>query len=305
MNRTREAVGTGADQIAVGCPFCRVMLSDGLTRSRRGRGPRGGRGPRRRADAARVGQGRAGDQGRARARRLPLLPPLRRLPLLLPPPTSRPRTSPRPVTSPSPRTPSPRPPTSVPPPRRPAVRRSSTPRLPRAEPSRRAGVLRIAVRHSCPAERGSHAAEGPGQPAEAFSGGRSSTPPHPSRRTPPRHAAEPRRLPRQPAEAAAEEARRPAGDRPGRRRLALRPRHPRAASPRPRRDPGGHGRVPATEEKPAPAPTADLGSGGSLFDIAAPEPGAAARGCQPSLPIPRPPTSRAPRRSRRPSPQWT
>ena len=31
MNRTTEAVDTGADQIAVGCPFCRVMLSDGLT----------------------------------------------------------------------------------------------------------------------------------------------------------------------------------------------------------------------------------------------------------------------------------
>ena len=31
MNRTKEAVGTGADQIAVGCPFCRVMLADGLT----------------------------------------------------------------------------------------------------------------------------------------------------------------------------------------------------------------------------------------------------------------------------------
>jgi Fe-S oxidoreductase len=31
MNRTTEAVGTDADQIAVGCPFCRVMLSDGLT----------------------------------------------------------------------------------------------------------------------------------------------------------------------------------------------------------------------------------------------------------------------------------
>ncbi|PVG84326.1 Fe-S cluster protein [Nocardioides gansuensis] len=31
LNRTREAVGTGADQIAVGCPFCRVMLADGLT----------------------------------------------------------------------------------------------------------------------------------------------------------------------------------------------------------------------------------------------------------------------------------
>jgi Fe-S oxidoreductase len=31
MNRSAEAVATGADQIAVGCPFCRVMLSDGLT----------------------------------------------------------------------------------------------------------------------------------------------------------------------------------------------------------------------------------------------------------------------------------
>ena len=31
VNRTKEAVDTGADQIAVGCPFCRVMLSDGLT----------------------------------------------------------------------------------------------------------------------------------------------------------------------------------------------------------------------------------------------------------------------------------
>ncbi len=31
VNRTNEAVETGADQIATGCPFCRVMLSDGLT----------------------------------------------------------------------------------------------------------------------------------------------------------------------------------------------------------------------------------------------------------------------------------
>ncbi len=31
LNRTKEAVATGAEQIAVGCPFCRVMLSDGLT----------------------------------------------------------------------------------------------------------------------------------------------------------------------------------------------------------------------------------------------------------------------------------
>jgi Fe-S oxidoreductase len=30
-DRTEEALATGADAIAVGCPFCRVMLSDGLT----------------------------------------------------------------------------------------------------------------------------------------------------------------------------------------------------------------------------------------------------------------------------------
>jgi Fe-S oxidoreductase len=32
-NRTQEAVATGADRIAIGCPFCKVMLSDGLTAS--------------------------------------------------------------------------------------------------------------------------------------------------------------------------------------------------------------------------------------------------------------------------------
>ena len=31
LNRTTEALETGADRIATGCPFCRVMLSDGLT----------------------------------------------------------------------------------------------------------------------------------------------------------------------------------------------------------------------------------------------------------------------------------
>ncbi len=31
LNRTQEAVSTGAERIAIGCPFCRVMLSDGLT----------------------------------------------------------------------------------------------------------------------------------------------------------------------------------------------------------------------------------------------------------------------------------
>ncbi|CAG7571392.1 Fe-S oxidoreductase [Barrientosiimonas humi] len=31
LDRTAEAVATGADRIAIGCPFCRVMLTDGLT----------------------------------------------------------------------------------------------------------------------------------------------------------------------------------------------------------------------------------------------------------------------------------
>ena len=30
-NRTEEAIDTGAERIAIGCPFCRVMMSDGLT----------------------------------------------------------------------------------------------------------------------------------------------------------------------------------------------------------------------------------------------------------------------------------
>ncbi len=31
VGRTEEALATGADRIAVGCPFCKVMISDGLT----------------------------------------------------------------------------------------------------------------------------------------------------------------------------------------------------------------------------------------------------------------------------------
>lgn len=31
VNRTEEAIATGAERIAIGCPFCRVMMSDGLT----------------------------------------------------------------------------------------------------------------------------------------------------------------------------------------------------------------------------------------------------------------------------------
>ena len=39
-NRTEEAIATGADRIAIGCPFCKVMLTDGLTAAAvRGRRP--------------------------------------------------------------------------------------------------------------------------------------------------------------------------------------------------------------------------------------------------------------------------
>ena len=33
-NRTEEALATGADRIAIGCPFCKVMLSDGLNEAK-------------------------------------------------------------------------------------------------------------------------------------------------------------------------------------------------------------------------------------------------------------------------------
>ncbi|MEY3089623.1 MAG: hypothetical protein RLZZ208_891, partial [Actinomycetota bacterium] len=31
LNRVDEAIETGADQVAVACPCCRVMVSDGMT----------------------------------------------------------------------------------------------------------------------------------------------------------------------------------------------------------------------------------------------------------------------------------
>jgi len=31
LNRVDEAISTGAKEVAVGCPFCRVMVSDGMT----------------------------------------------------------------------------------------------------------------------------------------------------------------------------------------------------------------------------------------------------------------------------------
>jgi Fe-S oxidoreductase len=30
MNRVEEAINTGAKEVAVACPFCRVMISDGV-----------------------------------------------------------------------------------------------------------------------------------------------------------------------------------------------------------------------------------------------------------------------------------
>ena len=31
MNRVDEAIATGVEEVAVGCPFCRIMISDGVT----------------------------------------------------------------------------------------------------------------------------------------------------------------------------------------------------------------------------------------------------------------------------------
>ena len=110
---------TGADQIAVGCPFCRVMLSDGLTAEQADGDAR------EEVEVLDVAQmllasvkgesatkaKKAGANGAPGGRRSHGGTAPR------PRPTRRPRPSPRPATPPRPRTRSPRPPTSVPPPR--------------------------------------------------------------------------------------------------------------------------------------------------------------------------------------------
>ena len=72
--RVEEALDTDASKIATGCPFCRVMMTDGVGDDGRGDG-QGGRGPRRRPAAARgdrQGRGHAARQGcRGRIRRRP------------------------------------------------------------------------------------------------------------------------------------------------------------------------------------------------------------------------------------------
>jgi Fe-S oxidoreductase len=30
LNRVDEAISTGVDEVAVGCPFCRIMIGDGM-----------------------------------------------------------------------------------------------------------------------------------------------------------------------------------------------------------------------------------------------------------------------------------
>ncbi len=109
--RTKEAVETGADQIAVGCPFCRVMLSDGLTNAQ-SKGE-----AREEVEVLDVAQmllasikGEAPQEGPGEdPEKTPRRSPRRRVPgrPRPTPPTPRPRTprtSRRPVTSPRPRT---------------------------------------------------------------------------------------------------------------------------------------------------------------------------------------------------------
>ena len=132
--RTKEAVGTGADQIAVGCPFCRVMLSDGLTAAQ-------SNGEAREEvevlDVAQMllasvkGETKPGQEGGGGQRRqtagaaVPAAAP-RPSSERTPRPRRPPRPSPTPTTPPRPTRPSPTPRTSGPPPRPPAAARCST-----------------------------------------------------------------------------------------------------------------------------------------------------------------------------------
>ena len=265
VNRTQEAVGTGADQIAVGCPFCRVMLADGLT-SEQAKGN-----AREEVEVLDVAQmllasvkGESATKAAPARRRRPppRAPPRPRSP----PATRRSRTSPRSGTSPRPRTPSPRPPTWAPTPRPAVARRSSTPRFDaparpacrdrrrlalrhpgaaRLRPTRRQAG-RLALRHP--------GAEGPPSPPPSRVGSLFDTP-----------------APEAPAEPAASGT-----------------------------------AAPEAKAEPAKAePSADLGSGGSLFDLAAPaEPAAAPEAAAPAARSAADPssTSSAPSRPRpRPS----
>ena len=276
-NRTAEAVGTGADQIAVGCPFCRVMLSDGLT-SAKAEGH-----ARDEVEVLDVAQmllasvkgesaTRAAEPARRRRRRLPL-----RLPSL---PRPRPRwphrlrrlqrrpgrssTSPHPSRGPC--APAPAPAggslfdVPAPEPRRPRqADRSSTSPLPSPLPP---PPLRRQRRHPRVVPSSTSRPRSPSHPRAA----RCSTSPHPSPRLPRR----PHRYPR----AGRSSTSRP---RSSRRRARTRPprRTPRPRRPRPRsrqdraEEPAEEAAAPPEKsgEAHTPRTDADIHNTGSLFDL--------------------------------------
>ena len=324
-NRTNEAVATGADQIAVGCPFCRVMLSDGLT-AQQAKGE-----AREEVEVLDVAQmllasvrgesatkATAGGGHRAhRPRRSP----------------RRPRPSPSRATTPRPRTRSPTPRTSARPPRPAAAPRCST----SAATSRRGEEepeAREAKRPAAPCSTSAATSRKPKATRRLACSTSAATSPRPTEPEPartkpvepepqrpsvrrlavrhrrrrarsqagtgrPERRAEPVESRKEPAAAPTAEI--PAGRLPLRHRAARTRRHaatteaepepePEAES-EPEPDAGRAGRDPSRAE-PAAAPTAEIPEGGSLFDIAAPEPAAPAARPSPN-PSPSPsPTSR-------------
>ena len=314
VNRTVEAVGTGADQIAVGCPFCRVMLSDGLT-AQQAKGE-----AREEVEVLDVAQmllasvkGEVGHQGQARGRGAAAARPPPATDRRHASRTRRPRPSPRPATPPRPRTPSPRPRTSARP-RRPAgARRSSTrPRLrlrPRSSPAGRRCSTSRRPRRSRAGRRSRHARAHPRRAKQSGGSSLFDEPPRPRsrkrrpRRRPrpsPRRAARCSTSRRPPTEAPAAKTAEPADDatRTARARQRSRPppkrsqtwaREGRSSTWRPRRageagrrvrhdgvEAGSRGRARRSPEGGSPGASSARPrrsrAGGSLFDIAAPEP---------------------------------
>jgi Fe-S oxidoreductase len=68
--RTRQALETGADTVATGCPFCMTMLKDGLADAGRGAGSES---PVASADIAEILAGSLAPAGRGGARELPVI----------------------------------------------------------------------------------------------------------------------------------------------------------------------------------------------------------------------------------------
>ena len=248
-NRTNEAVGTGADQIAVGCPFCRVMLSDGLTAAQ-AKGT-----AREEVEVLDVAQmllasvkGEPATRARAGVQR--------RLGHRSP---RRPRPSPSRATPPRPRTPSPRPPTSARPPRPAAAPRSSTwTATPMPSPTTTDGETaepEATTEEKKPESGGSLfdlGGDDPTPAADKEADGQD------------RARGQLRRPPSRPRSSAPAAPVRHRG-RAGRHRRRTRSRRTRTTSPRP-------SPTKPAERRNRADPAADLGSGGSLFDIEADDP---------------------------------